>query len=335
MKRSIQIKIFLMSTLLVGLSVYGESTAVDSKILVQPVDRERIFVEEGKEDSFLRLISNTTLPKLKTLILCTQKEKALHGLEQLNAPHLQDLTLYCLELSSWKILKVKAFRNLRFLGFRSASIPKTSHARIFFPYLETLRISDNRLNDFTAFQKWGAPKLKEISLSRHIELQSFKGIDPFLKTLSSLSFTNMEIYSFKGLMHKALPHLYDLDLNCRLSDQALKEIKHLDLKNLKKLGLDVVLDSKSKYGKSRAGVFAKMPKDLTCFGSLDLSNVVHLKIYCASLAGLQRFHVPKLEVLDLSQSSISAAEIQEWQRRLGPKVKILKPSVKNISKSII
>lgn len=328
------IKTVLMTMVFVVCSAYSTSFSDEAVLAERITNSSRCFVTDSEVSFFCSFLKNNSLPKLKKLILSMYTVP--DGLDHLKAPNLQDLTLYCLKLSSWNILKVKAFHNLRSLGFRSARIPKTSHERIFFPYLETLRISDNRLNDFDAFKKWEMPRLKKISLSRHIELQSFKGIDPFLKTLSSLSFTNMEIYSFKGLMHKALPHLYDLDLNCRLSDQALKEIKHLDLKNLKKLGLDVVLDSKSKYGKSKAGVFAKMPKDLTCFGPLDLSNVVHLTIsYCASLAGFERFHVPKLEVLDLSQSSISAAEIQEWQRRLGPKVKILKPSVKNISKSII
>ena len=134
------------------------------------------------------------------------------GLGDLKAPNLQNLTLYTVKLASWNILNVKAFRSLHCLGLRATSIPKTSEERIVLPHLNTLWISaTSSLKDFVAFEKWHAPQLKKISLSRHIELQNFKGIDPFLKTLSTLSFSNMEIHSFKGLVNKALPQLHDLN----------------------------------------------------------------------------------------------------------------------------
>jgi hypothetical protein len=313
---------FLMSTLFVPLNAYSTSSVEQNKENTCPADRARFFITDYDAPFFSALLKRGPLPKVKKLILTVWVE----GLEQLNAPNLQELALYSLQLSSWDILKIKAFRNLRSLRFRSASIPKTSEERIFFPYLKSLCINDNSLHDFSAFQKWDAPSLKELSLSRHMELQSFKGIDPFLKTLSSLGFTNMEIHSFKGLINKALPHFSTLELTCRLSEQALKELGELDLKNLQKLELAITLKVDSKHPAQNRGASYEHPKDLTCFPALNLPNVVYLEIGTVkNLEGLEKFHMPKLKILDLRHCEVSSTQIQKIQRVLGPKVKILKP----------
>jgi hypothetical protein len=228
------------------------STSSDEAVRAEWISNaSRCFVIEDEFSFFCSFLKKKSLPKLKKFILSMYTVP--DGLDDLKAPNLQNLTLYTVQCASWNILKVKAlkvkaFQKLRTLGFRAASIPKTSEERIVLPHLNTLWISaTSSLEDFVAFEKWHAPQLKKISLSRHIELQNFKGIDPFLKTLSTLTFHNMQIHSFEGLTNKALPQLRDLDLSCIVSDKALKHIRHLDLKNVKKLNLNVGLYPKSKY----------------------------------------------------------------------------------------
>jgi hypothetical protein len=179
-----------------------------------------------------------------------------------------------------------------------------------------VHVNSSGLKDLRGFQKWHAPRLKEISLSRHVELQSFKGIDPFLKTLSTLSFTNMEVHSFEGLINKAFPQLHKLAFNCVFSDRALKELQYLDLKNVKKLYLDISLYANATYpGKTIRE--RKRLKDLTFFPSLFLPNVTYLTLprSIKSLAGFERFYTPKLKILDLRDVSISEAEIQKLHRQ--------------------
>jgi hypothetical protein len=223
------------------------------------------------------------------------------------------------------MLKVKAFHKLSSLTFKAMSIPEIPE-RISFPYLEKVHVNSSDLKDFVAFEKWHAPRLKEISLSRHVELQRFKGIDPFLKTLSTLRFTNMEIHSFEGLINKALPQLHQLAFNCVFSDRALKELQYLDLKNVKQLYLHIFLDANATH--QGPTIRERKPlKNLTCFPSLFLPKVTYLALprSIKSLTGLERLYTPKLKILDLRHCEVSSTEIQKLQRVLGPKVKILKP----------
>jgi hypothetical protein len=203
-------KTVLMAMGFVVSNVYSTSSSGEAVLAEWISNASRYFVTEAEFSFFCSFLKKKSLPKLKKLIF--SMHTVPDGLGDLKAPNLQNLTLYTVKLASWNILNVKAFRSLHCLGLRATSIPKTSEERIVLPHLNTLWISaTSSLKDFVAFEKWHAPQLKKISLSRHIELQNFKGIDPFLKTLSTLSFSNMEIHSFKGLVNKALPQLHDLN----------------------------------------------------------------------------------------------------------------------------
>ena len=80
--------------------LYVLGTPSYSKESAQPIEHsESLFIHENNKASFLPYLQKSTpLPKLKTFTLCMQK--ALDGLDQLNAPSLQNLSLYSLVLPS-------------------------------------------------------------------------------------------------------------------------------------------------------------------------------------------------------------------------------------------
>ena len=153
------------------------------------------------------------------------------------------------------------------MSLRSVSLPKGAYDRIILPYLEHLTVCDTDLTNFTALHTWNAPRLHHIFLTRHVLLKDFKGIDPWLNKLESLSFTNIELHSFEGLSDKPLPHLLYLTFNCVFSDQALEALSTLDLSSVKKLKINISLHHPGKHT-SRSNEYITL-KNFLCFPPLN------------------------------------------------------------------
>jgi hypothetical protein len=83
------------------------------------------------------------------------------------------------------------------------------------------------------------------------------------------------------------------------------------------------LDAKSQYSKSRSSGYVGIPKNVACFGPLNLPNVEYIVIATYSLDGMEHFNVPRLKVLDLRGSDFSSTEVEKNKRKFGPKVMIL------------
>ena len=309
-----------------ALSIHSMSLNAQSTL---STDSDRIFVMDENVECFQSIIQKKSLPNLKALVLRLDKipKNFMLRLEKLRTPELQDFWLYAISQCPWKMLTVKAFSNLRSLTFRSMSIPQVPpNQHIVFSFLEKLNINDCNIRDLTVLKRWRLPQVKEIRISRHVELQSLHGIQPFLKTLTTLSFSNMGIESFEGLTYNPLPKLKHLEINARLTPKAWQELSALDLKHLEHLELA--------YLKNR-GAQGAQEKKQSANGSIEISltlpNLLKLTmIYYTGpiLNALKRFHMPKLRVLDLQHSEISIAELEQIQKYFGPNIRIIHPGSK-------
>ena len=253
--------------------------------------------------------------------------KNIQWMVELKALHLESLSLLDFNLKSWNILQLPSTRNIVRLILKTFTPPKTLdfNTVIFFPCLERLGICCSDIKNFADFRAWKAPHLKEISLSRHIDLEDFKGISGLTPKLERLIFRNIEIKSFKGLTHLSLPYLTYGEFHCVLSDTALEELKDLDLSHLKVLRLSISLSAQSKHGVLDESAGNKKITDLSYFPHFKLSHLVYLDLSSdfTSLRGLENFFLPKLRILDVRGASISQTEINRIQTMFGPTLIIL------------
>ena len=215
------------------------------------------------------------------------------------------------------------------LTLKSFEPPKFSDSipLILLPRLEQLSIVNVNIKNFTSFRAWKTPNLKEIFVSRHVELKNFEGISYLSPKLEKLTFRNMDIESFKGLTHISLVSLKCVEINCLLSDTALAELKDIDFSHVKVLYLHCNLQSHSKHVAEFLGKGgSKEINDLSYFPSLRLSNLVYLKLTSGitSLRGIEKFFLLKLKILDISESNVTSQEINRVQSLFGPELIILK-----------
>ncbi|WP_129591963.1 hypothetical protein [Holospora curviuscula] len=157
---------------------------------------------------------------------------------KLKAPVLTKVVL-SLSIPTWDILRTLVMENMRALELKDgiAKHDRTDkRVPLNLKFLEELTLRNFYFKDFTEFLGWDTSELKllrVLNTYKDMNLNSFKGFSFLAPQIRQLILKRIIIKSFNGLIGFLLQNPEVLELKCKLSRNALEELKKVDLTQLK------------------------------------------------------------------------------------------------------